>query len=80
MSVRTVTVTGDFKKLIQANNEIFDTWFKTWLISCVPNLMFHPKWFDSNYDPKIGDVVLFLKSSKEFDKQYQFGIISDKKE
>ena len=42
--------------------------------------MFHPKWFDSNYDPKIGDVVLFLNWSKEFDKKYQFGIISDKKE
>ena len=41
--------------------------------------MFHPKWFDTSYDPKIGDVVLFLKSSKEFDKQYQFGIISGTK-
>ena len=26
---------------------------------------------------KIGDVILFLKSEKEFDKQYQYGMISD---
>ena len=26
---------------------------------------------------KVGDVVLFLKSDKEFDKQYQYGIVKD---
>ena len=26
----------------------------------------------------VGDVVLFLKSDKEFDKQYQYGIVKDK--
>ena len=41
--------------------------------------MFQPKWFKSDKDPKIGDVVLFLKSDKEFDKIYQYGIISDVK-
>ena len=28
---------------------------------------------------QIGDVVLFLKSDKEFDKQYQYGMISELK-
>ena len=39
--------------------------------------MLQPKWFKSDENPKIGDVILFLKSEKEFDKQYQYGMISD---
>ena len=41
--------------------------------------MFQPKWFRSDYDPQKGDVVLFLKSDKEFEKIYQYGMISDVK-
>ena len=71
-----MTVTGDTKKIIQANANIFETWFKCWVISYVPTLMSQPKWFNSDRDSKIGDVVLFLKSDKEFDKDYQYGIIT----
>ena len=39
--------------------------------------MFHPKWYKSDRDPKVGDVILFLKSEREYDKQYQYGIIID---
>ena len=39
--------------------------------------MLQPKWFKSDENPKIGGVILFLKSEKEFDKQYQYGMISD---
>ena len=41
--------------------------------------MLQPKWFRSDMDPKVDDVILFLKSDKEFDKQYQYGIITDLK-
>ena len=41
--------------------------------------MMQPKWFKSDEHPKIGDVVLFLKSEREFDRQYQYGMISDLK-
>ena len=41
--------------------------------------MFQPKCYKSDRGPKIGDVILFLKSEKEFDKQYQYGIIADLK-
>ena len=34
-----LTVTSDPRKIIKANNDIFDTWFKCWLISYVPTLM-----------------------------------------
>ena len=73
--VGSVTVTEDIGKIIQHNNELYEAWFRSWLISYVPSLMIQPKWFRSDRDPKKGDVVLFLKSEREFDKQYQYGII-----
>ena len=75
----TLDVTEDLLKLVQRNNDIFKVWFRAWLVSYVPSLMFQPKWFRNDRDPKVGDVVLFLKSDKEFDKQYQFGIITNLK-
>ena len=41
--------------------------------------MHHPKWFKSDSDPKVGDIVLFLKSEKEFEQIYQYGLIKDLK-
>ena len=75
----TIEVTGDIGKIIKRNNEIFHTWFKCWLISYVPTLMLQPKWYKSDIDPKVGDIILFLKSDREYDKQYQYGIIIDVK-
>ena len=72
-------MSGDFQEMIDHNNQVQEVWFKSWLKSYVPSLMFHPKWFNTDKDPKIGDVVLFLKSEREFDRQYQYGIISDVK-
>ena len=74
-----ITVTDATKRIIQANANIFETWFKYWLISYVPTLMSQPKWFKSDRDSKVGDIVLFLKSNKEFDRQYQYGIITNVK-
>ena len=34
-----------------------------------------PKWFVTERSISIGDVVLFLKSEREFDQQYQYGIV-----
>ena len=75
----TLEVTDDPQKIVQRNNEIRDTWFKCWLVSYVPLLMSQPKWFKSDRDTKTGDVVLFLKSDKQFDKQYQYGIVANVK-
>ena len=71
-----LTVTENVGKMIDQHKNLYEAWFKTWLVSYVPSLMFQPKWYKSDRHPKIGDVVLFLKSEKEFDKQYQYGIIA----
>ena len=72
-----LSVTEDVGKMIQRNNDVFSVWFRAWLTSYVPTLVMQPKWFRSDKDLKKGDIVLFLKSDKEFDKQHQFGTISD---
>jgi hypothetical protein len=47
------------------------------MISYVPTLIQQPKWFKSDEDIKIGDVILFLKSDKPFEKQYQYGLVKN---
>ena len=72
-------LSGDTKRIIKTNADIFKTWFSSWLVSYVPSLMNRPKWFDNDRNMAIGDVVLFLKSDKVFAKQYQYGIVVDLK-
>ena len=67
----------DIRRIIESNNKIFEVWFKEWLTSYVPSLVEKPKWFITEKNVSIGDVILFLKSEKEFDRQYQYGIIID---
>ena len=75
--IGTMTVTEDIGKIVKRNTDVFNTWFKCWLISYVPTLILQPKWYQSDRDPEIGDVILFLKSEKEFERKYQYGIITD---
>ena len=52
-------------------------WFERWLISHVPKLVDRPKWFDSDDDVKVGDVVLFLKKDKKYAGNYQYGVVKE---
>ena len=69
-------LSNDVRKIVESNKKIFETWFQEWLVSYVPTLVEQPKWFSSDRDVAVGDVVLFLKSEKEFDLQYQYGIVA----
>ena len=73
-------ISPDHKKMIESNANIFRAWFEIWLVSYVPTLIERPKWHTSDPSINIGDVVLFLKSEREFDLQYQYGIVSDVKD
>ena len=66
----------DVKKIIEKNEKIFSAWFHSWLISYVPTLVDRPKWFKNDRHVSLGDIVLLLKSEKEFENLYQYGIIS----
>ena len=75
-SPQIVLLSQDVKKIIQQNSEIFQVWFKSWLVSYVPTLVDRPKWFETNSHISVGDIVLFLKSEKEFEHLYQYGMVS----
>ena len=68
-------ITHDTRRIVESNADVFAVWFKEWLVSCVPLLVDQPKWFITDRSIAVGDVVLFLKSEKEFDLQYQYGIV-----
>ena len=69
--------TSNASKILGANGDIFRLWFESWLISYVPTLVHQPKWFKSDQHTKIGDVILFLKSEKSFDRRYQYGLVKN---
>ena len=70
-----LTAQESFKRILKTNGKIYNTWFRSWLKSYVPTLLTRPKWLTSDEDIKVGDVVLFLKSEKEFERDYQYRII-----
>ena len=72
----TLTVTDDHSKILASNERIFKAWFKAWLVSYVPELIKMTKWFKSDEQIKVGDVVLFTKSDKAFETQYQYGLVT----
>ena len=64
-----------FRRIIESNSKIFHSWFQEWLIGYVPSLVKKPKWFQSERDICIDDVILFMKSEKELERLYQYGMI-----
>ena len=71
----TLKVSDDYSKILQTNGKIFKAWFRSWLVSYVPEIIKVTKWFKTDEQLKVGDVVLFLKSEKAFECQYQYGLV-----
>ena len=70
-----LSLSGDHKKMIDRNASIFRAWFKAWLVSYVPSIVERPKWHQDDNHINVGDVVLFLKSEKDFEEIYQYGMV-----
>ena len=69
-------VTQDVGKFMDDNKRIFNSWYEAWLLSYVPTLMHHPKWFVDDRDIKVGDVVLFIKEEgHQIGGVYQYGMV-----
>ena len=66
---------ADTNKVLEENEEIFQSWFEVWLSAHVPTLLYQSKWFASDEELKKGDIVLFLKQEASFSSSYQFGMI-----
>ena len=70
-------VFGNHLKVLEQNKKILNIWFETWLISHVPKLMEQPKWFRSDWDVEICDVVLFTKNEGSVVNTYQYGMVHE---
>ena len=73
--VTPLSISGDCRKMVESNKSVYESWFKEWLVSYVPTLVRQPKWFKTDRNIRVGDVVLFTKSDKEFEKLYHYGIV-----
>ena len=73
----TMEKTDNHDIILKENRKSFNSWFKAWLISHVPRLMNHPKWFSTDHDIKICDVVLFLKQDGVLSNSYQYGMVNE---
>ena len=71
-----LVIVPDHKRMIQSNANIFRAWFEAWLVGYVPTLIERSKWHKTDKPINVGDIVLFLKSEREYDLQYQYGIVS----
>ncbi len=68
-------VTGKCNKFLRENERIIKSWFEHWLISYIPKLVHHPKWFQNDTELAVGDIALFLNSDSEISSTYQYGMI-----
>ena len=76
--VGVLEVTDKVDRILQLNSNIFNTWWECWLTSAVPKLVPQPKWFKSDEDIKVGDIVIFSRSEgKAIAGAYRYGIVEE---
>ena len=56
-------------------NETYDSWFKIWAETMVPKLLFKPKWFKTEKELKVGDLVYFPRAESKLDKKWMMGVV-----
>ena len=68
-------VTDSILKIVESNKKVFESWFEAWIISHVPKLIDKPKWYNTDREMKICDVVLLLKQEGAISCTYQYGMV-----
>ena len=61
--------------LLSKVEETYCAWYKIWLDTLVPKLMFTPKWFQTDKELKTGDLVYFRKKDSVLDGKWVIGRI-----
>ena len=62
-------------EILSRVNETYDSWFKIWAEAMVPKLLFKPKWFKTEKELKIGDLVYFPRAENTLDKKWMMGVV-----
>jgi hypothetical protein len=73
--VGTIDITDRYDRILEMNQNIFNTWWEAWLTAAVPKLVPQPKWFTNDGGVRVGDVVIFKKVESSFTGHYQYGIV-----
>ena len=60
---------------LKAVEEVYEAWFKVWKESYLPKLFFKPKWFKTDTDLKVGDLVWFIKQEGKLSSDYTMGMV-----
>ena len=64
-------------KILKENSRTYEAWFETWLLTYVPKLMDHDKWFNSDRNLEVGDIVLFKKNDSVLQSTYTYSCVTD---
>jgi len=64
-------------EILNRVEEVYEAWFKIWRETLVPELMFQQKWFQSDKDLVIGDLVYFRKTDSALDGKWIVGKVSE---
>ena len=62
-------------ELLTKVEEVYTAWYKIWLETLVPKLLYTPKWFKSSQELKPGDLVFFRKSESALDGKWVVGMV-----
>ena len=62
-------------ELLARVNETYDSWYKIWAETMVPKLLFKPKWFKTEKELKVGDLVYFPRADNKLDKKWIMGVV-----
>ena len=65
----------DRQQQLRAVEDVYDAWFKVWKESYLPKLFFKPKWYKSDTDLKVGDLVWFIKEESKLSNDYTMGMV-----
>ena len=64
-------------ELLAKVEQTYLAWYKIWLETLVPKLMFTPKWFKTDQELKKGDLVYFRKKESALAGKWVMGMVED---
>ena len=70
-----VRLPANRKEQLRAVEDVYDAWFKLWKESYLPKLFFKPKWYKSDTDLNVGDLVGFIKEKSKLSNDYTMGMV-----
>ena len=62
-------------EMLKDVDDKYKTWFRIWRDSYVPKLMFRPKWFKTDRDLLVGDLVYFVKKDGALNNKWTMGVV-----